>query len=225
MPLDRCGDWAGLRQPFQSSLARWGGPPHTHHEKSSPLPTQSPRHVGNVPPSNSSPHQSPRVHSKNIWPVPPHHCPAPSPPALCSPQALAVRPVPIEGRARRGPPREAWEGGSPVGGSCHLGRRSVFSACLQTSDPWDPRADFKSWVRVSTSLALLPAPHLSSRPASQAGDGKGAGVRPVPVGFLGIFLLVGGALWGPFPAFRPEQAPALEKLWPSAGRHVPGPWR
>lgn len=75
MPLDRCGDWAGLRQPFQSSLARWGGPPHTHHEKSSPLPTQSPRHVGNVPPSNSSPHQSPRVHSKNIWPVPPPSLP------------------------------------------------------------------------------------------------------------------------------------------------------
>lgn len=71
MPMDRCGDWAGLRQLFQRSLARRGRPP-PHHEKSSPLSTRSPRHVGNVPPSNSSPHQSPRVHSKNIWPVSPH---------------------------------------------------------------------------------------------------------------------------------------------------------
>lgn len=51
---------------------------------------------------------------------PTHHCPAPSPPAICSPQALAVRPVPIEGRARRGPPREAWQGGSPVCGSLYI---------------------------------------------------------------------------------------------------------
>ena len=51
---------------------------------------------------------------------PTHHCPAPSPPAFCSPQALAVRPVPIEGRARRGPPREAWQGGSPVCGSLYI---------------------------------------------------------------------------------------------------------
>lgn len=56
MPWDRCGDRAGMRQAFHIRLAGQGDPPPM---KNRPFSTQSPRHVGNVPPSNSSRHQSP----------------------------------------------------------------------------------------------------------------------------------------------------------------------
>lgn len=57
-------------------------------------------------------------------------------------------------------------------------------------------------VRVSASLALLRAPHLSSRPASQVGGGRGAGVRCVSVGLSGHLHAGGVCPLGTLPCFQ-----------------------
>lgn len=66
-------------------------------------------------------------------------------------------------------------------------------------------------VRVSASLALLRAPHLSSRTCFPAW------VRCVSVGLSGRLHAGVCALWGPFLVFSLEQAPAWRSCGPVLG--------
>lgn len=111
MPMDRCGDWAGLRQLFQRSLARPGRPPPTMKKAAhfppgaqgtwGMFPLQIPVHINH-------PVSIPRTSGLS---PPTHHCPAPSPPAFCSPRPQ--RQAWAHGReGEEGAPREAWQGGS-----------------------------------------------------------------------------------------------------------------
>lgn len=92
MPLDRCGDPVRAEAALHIILARQGDPPPM---KNSPFSTQSPRHVENVPPSNSSPHQSPRVPFQEHLACLPPPITAPSPlhQLRSLPVSLAFRPV------------------------------------------------------------------------------------------------------------------------------------
>lgn len=160
----------------------------------------------------------PRVHSKNIWPVSPPLPPitAPLPPStslLQSPASLAFRPMPIGGKARREPPEGKPGRVAPYSvATCKLGARSIFKCLSADPAPWDPRADFKSWMRASAALG----PALGSPPLLQYFPGWGwrkAGVRRVSVGLPGR-IHASGPLVSRSPALCPEQAPALEKLPP-----------
>ena len=113
MPLDRCGDWAGLRQPFHRSLAGQGGHPPTY-EKKQPIFHPEPKARGECSPFkfqsvSITPVSIPRTSGLSRPPPPitapllPLHQPSavPSVPGF---QAYAYRREGEEGASRR----EAW---------------------------------------------------------------------------------------------------------------------